>query len=210
MRFADLDTVTLDAYGTLVRLIDPLPDLRRALGKRGVTASDERIAAAFAAEAAYYAPRASSGRDRESLGRFREECAGVFLDALGAELDVLEFAPAYVDALRFEPIPGVAQTLAQLRARGLELAVVGNWDISIHERLAELGLTPFFSVIVSSAEVGVMKPDPAIFHAALERLGVRAERALHVGDDPVDERGARAAGMQFVPAPLVTAFDGWT
>ena len=41
---------------------------------------------------------------------------------------------------------------------------------------------------------------------ALERLRVRPERALHVGDSAADEQGARAAGMRFAPAPLAEAF----
>jgi len=42
--------------------------------------------------------------------------------------------------------------------------------------------------------------------AALERLDVEPARALHVGDEPIDEQGARAAGMRFLPAPLAEAF----
>ena len=59
--------------------------------------------------------------------------------------------------------------------------------------------------VVTSAEAGAPKPDPAIFRLALTRLGVSPERALHVGDSPADEEGAHAAGMQFRPAPLADA-----
>ena len=51
------------------------------------------------------------------------------------------------------------------------------------------------------------KPEPRAFLLALERLGVAAERALHVGDEETDERGAHAAGMHFAPAPLSTAVE---
>ena len=50
--------------------------------------------------------------------------------------------------------------------------------------------------------MGAAKPDPAVFLAALERLGIAAGRALHVGDEQGDEDGARAAGMRFRWAPL--------
>jgi HAD superfamily hydrolase (TIGR01509 family) len=65
-----------------------------------------------------------------------------------------------------------------------------------------LGVAPLVDTIVTSAEAGAAKPDPAIFRLALERLRVQPERALHVGDEPLDEEGARAAGMHFAPAPL--------
>src|SRR5436305_9568519 len=78
MRFADLDAVTLDAHGTLVDLLDPVPALRRALAGHGFDADDRAVGRAFAAEVAYYRPRGSQGRDEASLRRLREECVAVF------------------------------------------------------------------------------------------------------------------------------------
>lgn len=200
--YADIDAVTVDAYGTLVRLVDPMEEIGELLRSRGVDRSREQIAAAFETEAAFYSAHTVRGGDAETLRSFREDSAGVFLSAVGAELDPGEFAPAYVEALRFEVIPGVVEKLARLRSLGLELAVVANWDISVHEQLARFDLTSFFRTIVSSSEVGAMKPDPKIFQVALERLGVPPDRALHVGDHAVDEAGARAAGLPFSWAPL--------
>jgi putative hydrolase of the HAD superfamily len=209
MRFDELDAVTIDGFGTLLQLVDPVPPLVAALARHGVAAAPELVAAAFRAEGAYYRPRSHEGRDAESLSRLRRECAGVFLDALGAELDAVEFAPDFVDALRFELVPGAAETAGRLRERGLRLAVVANWDVSLHERLDELGVRYLFGAVVTSAEAGAPKPDPAIFLLALERLGAEPARAVHVGDEPLDEQGAAAAGMGFLPAPLATAFEGW-
>lgn len=210
MRFAELDAVTLDAMGTLVTLVDPVPQLGEALRARGVKRNPEEIAAAFRAEADYYVPRSLRGRDKASLAELRRECAGVFLGALGVAHDPGEFAPAYVEALELELVPGAVETLVGLRARGLELGVVSNWDCSLPEHLAALGLDAVFSAVVTSAEAGVAKPDPAIFRLGLERLGVAPERALHVGDRLEDEQGGRAAGMRFAGAPLATAFEGWS
>ena len=72
-----------------------------------------------------------TNHDEPSLQRLQEECAGIFLAAIGAQLDPVEFAPAYVGALRFEVLPGVPESLARLRALSLELAVVANWDLSL-------------------------------------------------------------------------------
>jgi putative hydrolase of the HAD superfamily len=209
MRFAELDAVTLDAFGTLVALVDPLQPLERLLKQHGLERTREEITAAFAAEAAHYRRRAVTGRDDETLTALREECAEVFLRALGASPGGDGFATGYVQALRFEVIPGVRGDLAGLRGRGLTLAVISNWDIGLHAHLAELGLSGFFDVVVTSAEAGVEKPDPAIFELTLARVGIRPERTLHVGDGHTDQQGARAAGVRFAPAPLAEALTGW-
>jgi putative hydrolase of the HAD superfamily len=210
MRFAELDAVTVDGFGTLVRLVDPVPELARSLRERGAECVPQLVRDAFAAEVAYYRPHAVSGRDRESLVALRLDCTRVFLEAAGAALEPSSFVDSFMGAIAFEPIPGAIEALAELRARGLELAVVSNWDVGLIEHLERIGASPLFSAIVTSAEAGAAKPDPAIFRLALERLGVEPDRALHVGDEPEDKKGAHAAGMRFAHAPLETAFEGWT
>jgi putative hydrolase of the HAD superfamily len=210
MRFAELDAVTVDGYGTLVRLVDPVPALRQALSERGIDCAAEAARAGFEAEVAYYRPNALRGRDPESLAGLRLECARIFLEGAGAELPANSFVAAFMAAIALEPIEGAFETVRALRARGLEVAVVSNWDISLTEQLERLGSAALFGAIVTTAEAGAPKPEPAVFRLALELLGVEAGRVLHVGDEPGDEEGARAAGMRFAPAPLATAFAGWT
>jgi putative hydrolase of the HAD superfamily len=205
MLFAELDAVTVDGYGTLLELPDPAGALVEALARAGVARSREEVAAAFAAEVAHYRPRAHLGRDPESLSALRLECVSVFLGELGAEIDPQTFVDPFIGSLAFTPVPGVVETLERLAVR-TRLAVVANWDSSLHEHLDRLGLDRYFDAVVTSAEAGAAKPDPEIFLTALRRLDVEPARALHVGDEPIDERGALAAGMRFLPAPLATAF----
>ena len=190
---------------TLVRLVDPVPELDTALRERGVERSRAEIADAFAAEVEHYGPRSHTARDTRSLAALQRECAAVFLAALEAPLDATEFSPALIGALRFEPLPGVRGVLRTARRRGLRLAVVSNWDITLPEHLRAAGLLDSFDAVVTSADAGVRKPDPRVFELALARLGTPPERAAHVGDSPADEEGARAAGMAFAPAPLADA-----
>jgi putative hydrolase of the HAD superfamily len=210
MRFADLDAVTVDGYGTLVRLVDPVPALRQALRERGLDCDAEAARAGFAAEVAYYRPNALQGRDPETLAALRLECARIFLEGAGADLPADSFVGAFMAAIVLEPIEGAFETVRSLRARGLEVAVVSNWDVGLTEQLERLGTTSLFGAIVTTAEAGAPKPEPAVFRLAIERVGVAPDRALHVGDEPGDEEGARAAGMRFAPAPLASAFAGWT
>jgi putative hydrolase of the HAD superfamily len=209
MRFAELDAVTVDGYGTLVRLRDPVPLFSRQLSERGVDCSAEAVRAGFEAEVAYYRPNALLGRDPESLAALRLECTRIFLEGAGAELESTSFVDAFMASIVLEPIEGAVETVRSLRARALEVAVVSNWDIGLTEQLERLDLACLFTAIVTTAEAGAPKPNPAVFRLALDRLGVQAGRTLHVGDEPGDEGGARAAGMHFAPAPLATAFEGW-
>jgi HAD superfamily hydrolase (TIGR01509 family) len=210
MLFAELDAVTVDGYGTLVELVDPVPALARALSERGVERDAETVRRAFAAEVAYYRPRAATGRDPASLAALRLACTGVFLETAGAELAAEAFVDAFMASIVMRPLPGALETVAALRRRGLEVAVVSNWDVGLAEHLGRIGAAQLFTVVATTAEAGAPKPDPAVFRLALERLGVEPGRALHVGDEEEDERGAEAAGMRFAPAPLATAFEGWT
>lgn len=205
MRFAELDAVTLDAYGTLVELADPVPELDHGLRERGVARDAREIARAFATEVEYYREHAHEGRDEESLARLRLECVKVFLGALSADPPPEEFVETFVGAIHFELLPGAWSSLRALRRRGLAVAVVSNWDIALREQLAELALGDL--PVVTSAEAGAPKPDPAVFLLALEQLQVQPGRTLHMGDSDSDAEGARAAGLRFAPAPLATVLE---
>ncbi len=209
-RLADLDAVTLDANGTLIGLVDPVPKLDRLLRERGVARSEDAIRRAFEAEGRVYAGRAAKAHEPGALATVQRDCTGVFLDELGAEVDPEAFAQDYVGAMRFEVLPGVVEALRLLRRCGLELAIVANFDLTLEERLEELGLAPWLSLVVTPVDAGAAKPEAAIFERALSRLGVQPQRALHVGDGEADEAGAVAAGMHFEWAPLADAVARWT
>ncbi len=95
---------------------------------------------------------------------------------------------------RLVPFPGVQETLATLKERYRVGAITnGNAD------LRRVGIDHLFDVVVSPAEAGAAKPDAAIFHCALDKIGARAQQTVHVGDDPVrDIAGAAALGMKTV------------
>jgi FMN phosphatase YigB (HAD superfamily) len=202
----ELEAVTIDAYGTLVTLRDPVPALRGALASRSVERSTADVQRAFEVEVAFYVMRSHEGRDEATLALLRRDCARVFLEALEAELDPGDFAPAFVSSLRFAELPGARAACLELAAAGLRLAVVSNWDIGLHAHLGALGLNAVVDTIVTSAEAGAPKPAPAVFELALARLGVdAAAHVVHIGDAVADEEGAKAAGLRFEPAPLADA-----
>ncbi|MCU1370331.1 MAG: hypothetical protein JWO77_1525 [Ilumatobacteraceae bacterium] len=103
-----------------------------------------------------------------------------------------------------QALPWAAEGLAAIAATGVPIVIVSNADGTVDQVLAEAGLLqvgPGAGVevfaIVDSGAVGVAKPDPAIFHHALDLVGATPDRAVHVGDAyQYDVRGARAAGVR--------------
>jgi HAD superfamily hydrolase (TIGR01509 family) len=99
----------------------------------------------------------------------------------------------------FGVFPDALKALPALRARGIPVAVVSNWQSGLSHFCAELGLGDAFEHVLSSADFGVEKPDERIFLEACNRLGVPPERTLHVGDTHLDDYiGAESAGLQAV------------
>jgi putative hydrolase of the HAD superfamily len=189
--------VLLDALGTLVWFEPPAPLLRAELRDRlGLDVSLETAEAAMKAEIAYYRAHLHEGRDAESLAGLRRAAAEAMRPVLGTDADLTE---ALLAALRFRAYPDAAPALRALRALGLSIVVVSNWDASLHERLAETGLAPLVDGAVASAELGHAKPDRAIFEHALGLAGADAGSALHAGDAPEEDvAGALAAGLRAV------------
>jgi putative hydrolase of the HAD superfamily len=201
--------LTLDALGTLLELEPPVEPLRRELRERfGVEVSADEAAAALRAEIAFYRAHHDEASDRERLADLRSRAAGALRDALPAacaELPLAPLADALLAALRFRPFPEVPAVLCAARAGGVRLVVVSNWDVSLHDVLAETGLAPLLDGVVTSAELGSAKPARAIFARGLELAGVEAAEAIHVGDSVEhDVAGARAAGIE----PLLVVRDG--
>jgi putative hydrolase of the HAD superfamily len=189
--------ITLDALGTLLTFEPPAPHLRAELRSRlGVEVGEDVAAAAIRAEIAYYRAHLHEGRDAASLADLRRRAAEVMRPVLRVDGDLVE---PLLASLRFVAYPDAAPALRALRAAGLRLVVVSNWDVSLHDRLAETGLAPLVDGAIASAELGHAKPDRAIFEHALSLAGAAAAEALHAGDSPdADVEGALAAGLRAV------------
>jgi putative hydrolase of the HAD superfamily len=92
--------------------------------------------------------------------------------------------------------PEVAETLSALERRSMVLGVISNFDSRLIGILEGLGMAHRFKHIFVSSRVGYAKPDRQIFHTALERHGLQAGEALHVGDsEEKDFLGANQAGL---------------
>jgi len=92
------------------------------------------------------------------------------------------------------------ETLAALRSRGLQLAIVSNIDDDYLEPMLDhLALRPYFEHCISSEAAGSCKPDTGIFRHALHRTGCEREEVIFVGDSRIhDIQGANGAGIRSV------------
>ncbi len=98
------------------------------------------------------------------------------------------------------PYPDVAPVLGALRERGVRTAVVSNIGWDLRPTFAAYGLLDLFDAYLFSHEVGVMKPELAIFELACAKLDVPPARALMVGDHAADG-GAVHAGIRALLLP---------
>ena len=93
------------------------------------------------------------------------------------------------------PFDDSIPTLDALRERGLTVGMISNIDQPGDQIAENVGLAEHLDLVVTSWEVGLEKPNPEIFWAALERAGAEPGDAMHVGDQPAsDVAGAVRAG----------------
>lgn len=100
------------------------------------------------------------------------------------------------------PYLEAAEVLAALQARGYRIGIIANQAAGTADRLRAWGLLTHIDLVVASAEVGVAKPDPAIFRMALEQAGCQPQEAVMVGDRlDNDIAPAKSVGMRTVWLP---------
>jgi len=116
-----------------------------------------------------------------------------------------------IDPSSWTPYPDTAEVLKGLHRQGVKTAVVSNIAFDVRPAFVDLGVADYVGEFVLSFEVGVVKPDAAIFETALSRLGVEAAHAVMVGDSDEADGGARAVGCGFAlvdPLPTSQRTDG--
>ena len=115
--------------------------------------------------------------------------------------EVLQYEHAIFSRNNATLYEDVLPTLNQLQQMNLKMGIISNWDTPLHAMVEELGLAPYFDVVVASHDQRVQsaKPDAAIFEYALNAVGVSAEETVHVGDSfEADIMGAHAAGIRAI------------
>lgn len=102
---------------------------------------------------------------------------------------------AHAERAALQPLPGVQETLEKLQPH-FQLGIITNGPSHIQrEKLAQAGLTAYFTVVIADADFGTPKPDPQLFAYAAQQLELSPSELLFVGDSPgADVAGANTAG----------------
>jgi HAD superfamily hydrolase (TIGR01509 family) len=134
------------------------------------------------------------------LHAYLEEQAGRPLDRVDLEQATTS---RWLELMETQPVlPGIASCVSSAQARGLKLAVASsstrNW---VTGNLQKFELLDAFDAICTRDDVAAVKPDPALYLLALERLGVRAEQAVAFEDSPNGILAAKRAGIYCVAVP---------
>lgn len=220
--------VSFDLWGTLITEGDRaaeaawrVDEFTRVLQEFGHTRGRAQIEAAISRERnTALQHQRETGSQPNAAGQIANILTALGLPSPDAGLlAVLEVVHTHA-VLRACPLPvdGAVDALAAIRAAGPRLVLTSNTlstPAALHrELLADLGLSRHFDDLLFSADLGIAKPRPEIFHTAAERAGVPADRVVHVGDDRLtDVLGAVGAGCRAVyynpkghpPPPHVTA-----
>lgn len=203
-----IKAIFFDFYNTLVRFWPPLAQIQQASCQEfGFRLDEEKLSYGYSVADVYF----NRQNEMKSLA-FRTEAERLDFFARYEQI-LLENAglPVSLDLARqiwqvaigvpkdFVAFDDTLESLKRLKGEGYSIGVISNLRRDMDLLCANLGMAPYLDFCLTSAEVGVEKPDPAIFVAALERAGVKPSEALHVGDQPrSDMVGARGAGLHAI------------
>lgn len=197
---SELEGGLLDAGGTLFRVKSTRAErIGRFLRDAGFNPDPEALAqATLAADSEFNWPEPDVRSRAEEwdvwLAYCRRVVSAVNLPTNPELIRRLAEAADYLNHL--ELFPDTVPALEAWRRRGLKLGIVSNATPSFREAIDRVGLMPYFDAIIISAEVGLAKPDPAIFKLGLDRLNLKPGQAFFVDDLPGHVRAARGIGLR--------------
>ena len=190
----------LDFYGTLARAVSLGLSFEDVFARRGLRL-DPSAWAGWDNQVYDGQEHVEQSRTRDTYVAWERERLRAVVASSGADdveglVDDLHAASKDFTLAAYDD---VAPVLADLRARGVVVAVCSNWDWDLDRALAQAGLDGAADVVVTSAQAGARKPHPRIYTETLRRCGVPASEALFVGDTwGPDVEGPIAVGMAAV------------
>ncbi|MSQ11306.1 MAG: HAD family hydrolase [Dehalococcoidia bacterium] len=198
--------VFFDLFNTLARFWPPREEVQaQACQAFGIALDTSRVDLGYAEADAYMTRENSSAplrtRTNAQTDAFFARYEQIILKGAGVDVDLAVAGQVWQ---RVRQIPygltlfdDVLPSLRRLRQKGLVLGMISNLNRPGDALTKELGLTGTLHFAVTSFEAQAEKPDAAIFQAAIERAGVPASEAVHVGDQvSSDVEGARGAGIR--------------
>ncbi|MFC2070480.1 HAD family hydrolase [Chloroflexota bacterium] len=204
-----IKAVFFDWFNTLARYSPPREELQsRTLGEFGINVSAERLLPAILiADKHLFDEHAESPvtkRSPEEQAKIYTQYQQTVLSEAGVDISsspdmlpkIMKKAQELYKDIKFILYDDVIPTLKTITEKDLTIGILTNIESGMSPICRELGLESYIDFIITSGEAGADKPQPQIFLTALERAGVKAGEALHVGDQyKIDIAGARGVGI---------------
>lgn len=195
LKLVDYQGFIFDFYGTLVRDANSVPPMVDILRNLGYQSSEllEKV----------YEPDAFDGQQMPVLGRgcraWLQSNWERFCIASGVPQSELRHVVSLLmhirDSYRPEADASANMVLSLLRSHGFKVGICSNWESDIEVPLRQAGIYEY-DAVVSSAEIGVRKPNRLIFEKVCEKISVDPENVIFVGDNwNADIVGALHAGL---------------
>ncbi len=197
-----IKAVLFDSGDTLLEPVGgawwPRPAMLAVLNQSASRVEPDRLGAALDLGMQFLDTHHHVETEDAEIAQFREYYTFVFGELhFDAASDTIEkLARAEVFELRQTPFADTRDTLAELRRASLKLGIVSNAWPSLERTYLTLDLRKFFDAFVISSKLGCLKPDPRIYHAAIEQIAVKPESILFVDDGPDYVQAAKALGMR--------------
>ncbi|MBR8831558.1 MAG: Phosphoglycolate phosphatase [Chroococcopsis gigantea SAG 12.99] len=201
--------IFLDAVGTLFGVRGSVGEIYGKIANRyGVHVSSVQLDMAFADSFRNSPPLAFPGVEPSQIPQLEYdwwyEIAGYAFTKAGVIHDFSDFNAFFADLYDYfataEPwflYDEVITVLDKWRSSGIPLGIISNFDSRIYEVLKVLDIENYFTSVTISSMVGTSKPNPYIFHSALEKYDCYPEEAWHIGDSfQEDYQGAKAVGIK--------------
>ncbi len=195
-----------DSYGTLMEMDDFYGRLQSGFKNVGVALPLDVVKRAAHAEMVHYMKGAKLAKCLDSWEKLRRDCAVILENAIREqgykiELPAEKVMDVLSDAVVYKPFDDIKSSLEKLKAKGVHLGVLSNWDFKLQAALEDAGIAHLFDFVLSSAQVGIEKPAREFFERglALARKVVpdlKARDCFYIGDHyEKDVLGARGAGL---------------
>ena len=211
-----IKAIFLDWFNTLARYEPPREELHsRTLQEFGIKLSPQEVMRGLlAADGYFFEENARSPVVKRSPTEQTEvyiQYNNIILTTAGVKvakeqlLKIMKRGQEVFQGVTFVLFDDVLSTLKPLKEQKFILGLLTNLTSDINRICRSLGLEPYLDFVVSSGIVGIDKPAPQFFLAALENAGVEPQEAVHVGDQyKLDVVGARGVGINPI---LIDRYD---
>lgn len=186
-----ISACVFDAYGTLFDVSSVVRGARDALGDRWQALSD-----LWRTKQLQYTWLRGLGGHHADFWQVTGDALDYAMSTFGIHDDSLR-SRLMALYLRIAAYPEVPAMLAELKSRGIKLAILSNGTpLMLAAAVANSGLAEYFDVVLSVEEVGVFKPHPSVYGMAPTRLGVSNEQICFLSSNGWDAFAAKAFGFR--------------